>query len=133
MLFRSAAHADYSLGNFSTADISLKTVDSEYGEGYEQGLMVWLAPYDLGVSERLYLRTLPTEEAEVYQIHAMIVRESGDQSSWMRVTRNFINMLRKQYLLWRTFPAGLKGEYGHRALAILNSQPDKTATEEEAG
>ncbi|MEN6643085.1 MAG: ABC transporter permease [Armatimonadia bacterium] len=128
-----AAHADYSLGNFSTADISLKTVDSEYGEGYEQGLMVWLAPYDLGVSERLYLRTLPTEEAEVYQIHAMIVRESGDQSSWMRVTRNFINMLRKQYLLWRTFPAGLKGDYGHRGLAMLNNEPAKPNTGKETG
>jgi hypothetical protein len=117
-----AAHADYSLGNFSTADITLHTIENEYGEGYEQSLMVWLAPYDLGVSERLHLRTVPTEDAEVYQIEAIIVRESGDQSSWLRVTRNFINMLRKQYLLWRTFPAGLKGEYGKRALALLQSQ-----------
>lgn len=117
-----AAHADYSLGNFSTADIALHTTKNEYGEGYEQTLMVWLAPYDLGVSERLHLRTVPTEDAEVYQIEALIVRESGDQSSWLRVTRNFINMLRKQYLLWRTFPAGLKGDYGKRALALLQSQ-----------
>jgi hypothetical protein len=123
-----AAHADYSLGNFSTADIDLHTVDSEYGEGYEQGLMVWLAPYDLGVSERLFLRTLLTEDAEVYQIYALIVRESGDQSSWIRVTRNFINMLRKQYLLWRTFPAGLKGEYGRRAAALLEAQEEKAQT-----
>lgn len=117
-----AAHADYSLGSFSTADIQLHAIPSEYGEGYEQGLMVWLAPYDLGVSEHLYLRTVPTEEAEVYQIHALIVRESGDQSSWLRVTRNFINILRKQYLLWRTLPVGLKGEYGRRALALLQMQ-----------
>lgn len=117
-----AAHADYSLGNFSTADIQFGTLENEYGTGYEQGLMVWLAPYDLGVSEKLYLRTVPTEDAEVYQIKALIVRESGDQSSWLRVTRNFINMLRKQYLLWRTFPAGLKGEYGRRAMAMLDAQ-----------
>jgi len=114
-----AAHADYSLGNFSTADIAFGTIENEYGEGFEQCLMVWLAPYDLGVSERLHLRTVPTEDAEVYQIEALIIRESGDQSSWMRVTRNFINMLRKQYLLWRTFPAGLKGDYGRRAKELL--------------
>ena len=125
------AHADYSLGNFSTADISLHTLENEYGEGYEQSLMVWLAPYDLGVSERLHLRTVPTEDAEVYQIEALIVRESGDQSSWLRVTRNFINMLRKQYLLWRTFPAGLKGEYGKRALALLQSQGTATGSSAE--
>jgi hypothetical protein len=117
-----SAHADYSLGNFSTADIELKTITNEFGEGFEQTLMVWLAPYDLGVSERLHLRTVPTEDAEVFQIEAIIVRESGDQSSWLRVTRNFINMLRKQYLLWRTFPAGLKGDYGQRALTLLQSQ-----------
>ena len=58
----------------------------------------------------------------MYRIHAIIARESGDESSWIRVTRNFINMLRKQYLLWRTFPAGLKGEYGRRAAALLAEQ-----------
>ncbi len=114
-----AAHADYSLGHFSTADIELGTIETELGEGFQLSLMVWLAPYDLGVSERLLLQTVLTEDAEVYQIQAVIIRESGDESSWIRVTRNFINMLRKQYLLWRTFPAGLKGEYGQRGARLL--------------
>lgn len=114
-----AAHADYSLGHFSTADIELGTMQAELGEGYQLSLMVWLAPYDLGVSERLLLQTVPTEDEEVYQIQAVILRESGDESSWIRVTRNFINMLRKQYLLWRTFPAGLKGEYGQRGAKLM--------------
>jgi hypothetical protein len=114
-----AAHADYSLGHFSTAEIELGTLETETGEGFQLGLMVWLAPYDLGVSERLLLQTIPTEDAEVYRIQAVIIRESGDESSWIRVTRNFVNMLRKQYLLWRTFPAGLKGEYGRRGVKIL--------------
>jgi len=114
-----AAHADYSLGHFSTADIELSTIEAELGEGYQLSLMVWLAPYDLGVSERLLLQTVPTEDEEVYEIRAVIIRESGDESSWIRVTRNFINMLRKQYLLWRTFPAGLKGEYSQRGNKYL--------------
>jgi hypothetical protein len=118
------AHADYSLGHFSTADITLGTKPGERGEGYELELMVWLAPYDLGVSERMYLQTVATEDEEVYQIHVVIARESGDEASWIRVTRNFINMLRKQYLLWRTFPAGLKGDYGQRGLKILAGEVD---------
>jgi len=109
------AHADYSLGHFSTGDIHMRTVDTPKGDAYELDLMVWLAPYDLGVSERLLLRTIPSEdEEEVFDIRCTIGRESGDESSWMRVTRNFVNMLRKQYLLWRTFPAGLKAEYSRR-------------------
>lgn len=122
-----AAHADYSLGHFSTADIELATIDTELGQGYQLSLMVWLAPYDLGVSERLLLQTIPTEDEEVYRIQAVIIRESGDESSWIRVTRNFINMLRKQYLLWRTFPAGLKGEYGQRGLKILAGEYEEEA------
>lgn len=123
------AHADYSLGSFSTANLHLHSASNEYGEGYEQSLMVWLAPYDLGVSEQLYLRTLPTEDDEVFQIGALIVRESGDQTSWLRVTRNFVNLLRKQYLLWRTFPAGLKGDYARRGNELLAASEldDQTA------
>lgn len=114
-----AAHADYSLGNFSTGDLRLEAREFELGEGYALSVMVWLAPYDLGVSEHMTIETVPTEEAEIYQIRAVIRRESGDEASWIRVTRNFINLLRKQYLLWRTLPTPLKGEFGARGRAIL--------------
>ncbi len=113
------AHTDYSLGQFSTGDIQLSTALSEYGEGYELALMVWLAPYDLGVSEQLVVETLPTQDEEIYSIQCRITRESGDDASWMRVTRNFINIIRKQYLLWRTFPAVQKGEYAQRGQEVL--------------
>jgi len=114
-----AAHADYSLGHFSTADIGLDTSEWEGEEGYALEVMVWLAPYDLGVSEHLTIETVPTEDEEVFQIRAVIGRESGDEASWIRVTRNFINMLRKQYLLWRTLPTAQKGEFGARGRRIL--------------
>lgn len=123
-----AAHADYSLGHFSTADITFRPIDTDLGEGYELSLMVWLAPYDLGVSERLHLETVPTEDAEVYAVRAIIERESGDEASWLRVTRNFVNMLRKQFLLWRTFPVGLKAEYGQRGMRALRGE-DQTVGE----
>jgi hypothetical protein len=122
------AHADYSLGHFSTGDIQLRSEQTPHGEAYELSLMVWLAPYDLGVSERLILRTEPSpDEEEVFQIRAVIRRESGDESSWIRVTRNFVNMLRKQYLLWRTFPIGLKAQYGHRGKDFLDGVTESAA------
>jgi len=118
------AHADYSLGHFSTGDIQLREIPGEDRARYELGLMVWLAPYDLGVSEYLTIDTIPDpEEAEVYNISCTMRRESGDESSWIRVTRNFVNMLRKQYLLWRTFPVGLKGQYGVRGQEFMAGRP----------
>ncbi len=122
------AHADYSLGHFSTGDIRLIAEPHEKGEAFDLGLMVWLAPYDLGVSERMTLRTEPSpDEEEVFVIRCIIARESGDESSWIRVTRNFVNMLRKQYLLWRTFPIGLKGQYGQRGRDFLDGKETDTA------
>ncbi|MGI5819962.1 MAG: FtsX-like permease family protein [Armatimonadota bacterium] len=114
-----SAHADYSLGNFSTGNIQLAEDDFELGPGFALSVMVWLAPYDLGVSEHMTIETVPTEDEEIYQIRAVIHRESGDEASWIRVTRNFINLLRKQYLLWRTLPAPVKGDFGARGRAIL--------------
>ena len=122
-----AAHADYSLGQFSTADIEFRPIETERGEGFELSLMVWLAPYDLGVSERLILQTIPGEDEEVYEVKAIIIRESGDEASWLRVTRNFVNLLRKQFLLWRTFPVGLKAEYGQRGMKILRGEAEEPA------
>ncbi len=114
-----SAHADYSLGNFSTGNLELTEEDFELGPGYALSVMVWLAPYDLGVSEHMTIETVPTEEEEIYQIRAVIRRESGDEASWIRVTRNFVNLLRKQYLLWRTMPSPVKGEFGSRGRAII--------------
>ncbi len=125
-----AAHADYSLGNFSTGDISLEAVEYERGDGYALSVMVWLAPYDLGVSEHVTLETVPSEDEEIFEINAVIRRESGDEASWIRVTRNFINLLRKQYLLWRTLPTPLKGEFGQRGRAILAGEEDIQQTAE---
>jgi hypothetical protein len=127
------AHADYSLGHFSTGDIGLRTYDAERGTAYDLNLMVWLAPYDLGVSERLSILTAPSEDEEVFEIVLRIRRESGDESSWIRVTRNFVNMLRKQYLLWRTFPVGLKAEYGQRGKEMLQAGAKTESVEEDVG
>lgn len=120
------AHTDYSLGQFSTGDIDLSTARGDYGDGYALSSMVWLAPYDLGVSEQLVIETLPTRDEEIYQIHCRIIRRSGDDASWMRVTRNFVNILRKQYLLWRTFPVAQKGEYGERGRKLLAGELEET-------
>jgi hypothetical protein len=33
------------------------------------------------------------------------------------MNRNFLNVLRKRFLVWRTLPAGIRGEYQERVEA----------------
>jgi len=74
-------------------------------------LMAWVAPFDLGVSQKVQLRTIPTDMEDVYEIWLHLERVSGDVSSWRRVNRRFLNTLRKQFLIWRTLRAEDRDRY----------------------
>ena len=74
--------------------------------------MVWLAPYDLGVSQRVFLRTLPTDDIPgIYRIEMHLQRISGDVVSWQRLNTSFLNVLRKRFLVWRTIAPEVREEY----------------------
>ena len=76
-------------------------------------MMVWLAPYDLGVSQSIQFITSPVggEEEDLYKITLDVNRESGEIASWKRVNRRFLNLLRKQLLIWRTFSVDVRAEF----------------------
>ncbi len=105
------AYEEYSIGDFVTENTQLHEVAGAHGTGYEISLMAWLAPFDLGVSQHVTLRTIATDMKDVYEIDIVLRRESGDVSSWMRVNRRFLNTLRKQFLIWRTIGAEEKELY----------------------
>jgi len=106
-----AAYEEYSIGDFVTQDVNSQERATEYGTEYDIRLMTWLAPFDLGVSQRVELRTVPTSMEDVFEIKLTLRRESGDVSSWKRVNRRFLNTLRKQFLIWRTLRAEDRERY----------------------
>jgi len=112
------AHADESASDFYTDQVNFRRTKRPTGEEeYAIEMMVWLAPYDLGVSQRISLTTVPAEEKEekdLYRIFLNVYRESGEIASWKRVNRRFLNLLRKQFLLWRTFNVAVRNEFHER-------------------
>jgi ABC-type antimicrobial peptide transport system permease subunit len=112
------AHADESASDFYTDQVNFDRKKRASGEDeYSIGMMVWLAPYDLGVSQRIELVTIPAEEKgekDLYKIYLRVYRESGEIASWKRVNRRFLNLLRKQFLLWRTFNVAVRNEFHER-------------------
>ena len=107
--FRS--YEEQSVGDFLTQGIRTGTRVMENGLGYELTGRVWLAPFDLGVSQDLALETVPTDLQDVYAVHLTLTRLSGDVSNWKRVNRRFLNVVRKQFLIWRTLSAEQRDRY----------------------
>jgi hypothetical protein len=112
------AYGEGSIGDFIARDVKVAAVEEPGGESaYEITMTAWLAPYDLGISQQVRLRAVPTGEYSIYKIETELSRLSGDVVSWQRMNRNFLNVLRKRFLVWRTLPVGIRDEYRARAKA----------------
>ena len=101
-----------SVGDFMTETVELRLAGTAREPDYSLELMVWLAPYDLGVSQQVSLRMAPTEDiAGIYRIEIHLQRVSGDVASWRRLNTGFLDVLRKRFLVWRTLPPEVREEY----------------------
>jgi hypothetical protein len=67
------------------------------------GAMVWLAPFDSGVSQRLRIDLLPGDDGYV-ALALSLWRSSGDEGTWLRANRHFVDGVRRQFLMWRALP-----------------------------
>lgn len=105
------AYEEYSIGDFVTQGVASEEFSTSNGLAYRVKCMTWLAPFDLGVSQRVAIETTPTSTPDVFDIALLIDRESGDISNWKRVNRRFLNTLRKQFLIWRTLKQGDRDRY----------------------
>ena len=95
------AHADGSIGHFSTDKLTTfrKSVEGLEAVGIEG--TVWLAPYDLGVRQEVRLTIEPADGENIYGIHIELRRASGSVRAWHRLNRVFLGDLRRQLLGWR--------------------------------
>jgi hypothetical protein len=113
------SYSEESIGTFYTDGAQLGRVEAEFGEAYTIDMNIWLAPFDLGVSQHVVIKALPEAEHGIFQIQLDIQRLSGEDASWRRVNQRFMNVIRKQFLIWRTVDAGAKEAYREQAQALL--------------
>jgi hypothetical protein len=110
--------ADYAGDDFYTTGAVLRKV----GDSYQLEMTVWLAPYDLGVSQQVVLSANPeADDPNVFVVDISLERISGDDNSWRRTNWLFINILRRQFLIWRTLTPAQKDYYaeeGRQALLV---------------
>jgi hypothetical protein len=73
--------------------------------------LIWLQPFDQGISQRFELTARPSDIEEVCEIHIRIERLSGPPSAWKRSYTVFFGDLRAQFLLWRTLSDEAREHY----------------------
>lgn len=103
--------------------LNLENISAREGtEVYRLAMRVWLAPFDMGVSQDSDIILLPSAEPGLYELQLRLVRQSGEIAAWQRVNRGFISDLRKQLLLWRTITPEGQQEYILRGRAHVRGQ-----------
>ena len=115
------SYKEESIGSFYADNVKFYSMEDTYGHGYVVELDCWLAPFDLAVSQNVQLLALPTEDEGITRIELKITRLSGEVSSWKRLNRGFLTLMRKQFLIWRTVPMTVKDEYREEGKVRLKS------------
>jgi hypothetical protein len=100
---------EYFESNDEDAVGSFTADDLDFYERTEDGARViylesnvWVAPLDMGVSQRVKIASLPDpEEGDITYLFFTITRRSGEFQTWHRMNLGFLKDLRKQLLIWR--------------------------------
>jgi hypothetical protein len=110
---------DGSFGHFETASVSIETGP----DGDKLKAEVALQPYDLGVTQRLVISSLPSEIQGVREVSLELQRLSGEPKNWRRLNMRFLTEMRRQFLFWRSLSQARMDEYRHRSSRQTPSLP----------
>ncbi|MBN97960.1 MAG: hypothetical protein CME16_01750 [Gemmatimonadetes bacterium] len=113
------SYSEESIGDFYAEKVRL--VESQDGSRREFAvqMLLWLAPFDMGVSQYMQLDFVTGKAANIYTIEIFIQRISGQDTSWQRVNQRFMNSLRKEFLIWHTFAEESKDYHRQAAQRMI--------------
>ncbi len=107
---------DKGLGVFIAKDVEIVKEDEK---SFGIKALLAIAPFDLGVTQYFYLRSLPSEIPGVDEIVIRINKRSGQKKDWQRLNKTLLSDLRKQFLIWRSISPELMEQYRLRALNVI--------------
>jgi len=113
---------------FAAENSWMEETETEQGPAYSLHSLIWLAPFDMGISQQTAMHIVPDPEDDrvdkiVFEFH----RESGEITAWEKMNLGFIKEMRKQLLIWRIVKAEHKqllDEKG-RELVSKSTKPEK--------
>jgi len=135
------SYSDASVGEMYTDMTRIVRRDRGSGRESDRGsdgpvhsvqLGLWLAPFDLGVSQYLEISAFPSDTSGICEVEIYIERISGPLAHWQRLNQDFAIKLRRQFLIWQTMKEELRQEHAETARQLtvdfetLEIAPDTT-------
>ena len=114
------SYGEASIGSFYTEGTLLQSFATPQGTAYALEARVWLAPLDLGVSQHAVLCVRPEDQAGIYGLVFYLRCLSGDNDSWRRANRSFLQAIRKELLIWNTLKTAERSAFQQRAEEAIN-------------
>lgn len=106
------SYEEYTIGDFVTSGTTFEEIPGER-PAYAVEATAWLAPYDLGVSQKLRLTAAPADVTGISNLELTLTRLAGDPENWPVVNQRFLGNLRRQFLTWRTLKKDDRARYEH--------------------
>ncbi len=119
------AYSEESIGQFYADKVQVVREDNETGKEYAVRMLLWMAPFDMGVSQYMQLEFVPASIPGAYIIEVFIQRISGQDTFWQRVNHRFMNELRKEFLIFNTLDAESKAFHRQTAEDMLIEIPEE--------
>ncbi|NDY57665.1 ABC transporter permease [Desulfovibrio sulfodismutans] len=140
------SHQDISHGLFSTDDVQfafecpwdvpdkgphpgeIDTAFRELRSCFRLTAMVWLAPFDFGIKERVDILFVPDMKNPGFmEIQVTLRRVAGEAGMWKRLNKGFLDNLRKQLLVWRSLDPENQVAYEENIVAGFAEQKARGA------
>ncbi len=119
-------HVDSSSADFISKGTTLQR-SGEGSDALDVACHMWLAPYDLDVAQDLQLEISPTGNEGVFGVTIHLHRISGSEDAWLRTNYAFLNLVRKQFLLWRNLEPSLRKRYIQEGGETLDAGAPRTS------
>jgi hypothetical protein len=128
-----SAYGHESVGKMYTERTRIVVEREGNRKNYAVQLLLWLAPFDMGVSQYLQFTITPTANRDIYEIDLYIERISGPVAFWQRLNLGFMLDLRKQFLVWQTLKGEIQEEHAQTAREMAVKAADLEGEGEAAG
>jgi hypothetical protein len=89
--------------------------DGQGRDTYRLRYHIALAPYDLGVTQRVEFSAAYDDVVQSYRVMMTITRVSGQDSNWVTTNRPFLERMRRHLLQWRNLDPTQHAAYRERA------------------